>query len=182
MVTKGHLPSVLRGSSLPRYSKDSVNRDLSRISWLLPTVARNFCKCEARMAAPGIAPLSVALEGTHQPGAVPTQALLAAMLRASEKVSDLIFSPGRPPQVEVFGQLVPVQVEGLSHPLGRRYASHCRRSDRQQQASDQHAPGTRFLRHFLWPSGPGALPGERFHSAGKLRCRYARDSNRDPRV
>src|SRR6266446_10520774 len=66
------------------------------------------------MASPGIAPLSVSLEGVHGPGAVPTQALLAAMLRASEKVSDLIFSPGRAPQVEVYGQLVPVQVEGLS--------------------------------------------------------------------
>jgi twitching motility protein PilT len=36
------------------------------------------------------------------------------MLRASEKVSDLIFSPGRAPQVEVHGQLVPVHVEGLA--------------------------------------------------------------------
>ena len=66
------------------------------------------------MAATGVAPISVSLEGTHPPGAVPTQALLAAMLRASEKVSDLIFSPGRPPQVEVLGQLVPVKMEGLS--------------------------------------------------------------------
>ena len=66
------------------------------------------------MASPGIAPISVSLEGVHSAGAVPTQALLAAMLRASEKVSDLIFSPGRPPQVEVYGQLVPVQMEGLS--------------------------------------------------------------------
>lgn len=66
------------------------------------------------MASPGIAPISVALEGVHGAGAVPTQALLAAMLRASEKVSDLIFSPGRPPQVEVYGQLVPVQVQGMS--------------------------------------------------------------------
>jgi len=66
------------------------------------------------MAATGVAPISVSLEGTHPAGAVPTQALLAAMLRASEKVSDLIFSPGRPPQVEVLGQLVPVQVEGLT--------------------------------------------------------------------
>src|SRR5262249_19101493 len=31
-----------------------------------------------------------------------------------EKVSDLICSPGRPPQVEGFGQLIPVQIEGLS--------------------------------------------------------------------
>ena len=66
------------------------------------------------MASPGIAPISVALEGVHGPGAVPTQALLSAMLRASEKVSDLIFSPGRAPQVEVYGHLVPVQVEGMS--------------------------------------------------------------------
>jgi twitching motility protein PilT len=66
------------------------------------------------MAATGVAPISVSLEGTHPPGAVPTQALLAAMLRASEKVSDLIFSPGRPPQVEVLGQLVPVHMEGLA--------------------------------------------------------------------
>ena len=63
------------------------------------------------MAATGVAPISVALEGVHEPGKVPTPVLLAAMLRASEKVSDLIFSPGRPPQVEVFGQLVPVQMD-----------------------------------------------------------------------
>jgi twitching motility protein PilT len=43
-----------------------------------------------------------------------TDAVLAAMLRVSPQVSDLIFSPGRPPQVELGGQLVPVNVEGLS--------------------------------------------------------------------
>jgi twitching motility protein PilT len=36
------------------------------------------------------------------------------MLRASEKISDLIFSPGRPPQVQVYGQMIPVQVAGLT--------------------------------------------------------------------
>jgi len=36
------------------------------------------------------------------------------MLRAAEKISDLIFSPGRPPQVQVYGQMIPVQVPGLS--------------------------------------------------------------------
>ena len=35
------------------------------------------------------------------------------MLRATDKVSDLIFSPGRPPQVEVYGQLIPVEGPGL---------------------------------------------------------------------
>jgi len=47
-------------------------------------------------------------------GKVATQ-LARAMLRAAEKISDLIFSPGRPPQVQVYGQLIPVQVPGLSN-------------------------------------------------------------------
>ncbi|SPF45743.1 hypothetical protein SBA1_600046 [Candidatus Sulfotelmatobacter kueseliae] len=38
-----------------------------------------------------------------------TPALLGAMLRAAEKISDLVFSPGRPPQVQVYGQMIPVQ-------------------------------------------------------------------------
>jgi len=36
------------------------------------------------------------------------------MLRAAEKISDLIFSPGRPPQVQVYGQMIPVQVAGFT--------------------------------------------------------------------
>lgn len=35
------------------------------------------------------------------------------MLSASEKVSDLIFSPGRPPQIELAGKLQPVNIPGL---------------------------------------------------------------------
>jgi twitching motility protein PilT len=34
------------------------------------------------------------------------------MLRTSEKVSDLMFSPGRPPQVEIHGQLTAVEIPG----------------------------------------------------------------------
>ena len=66
------------------------------------------------MSAPGIAPLSVILEGFSGTGRVATPALLTAMLRAADKISDLIFSPGRPPQVQVYGQLIPVQVPGLT--------------------------------------------------------------------
>jgi twitching motility protein PilT len=65
------------------------------------------------MAAPATAPLQVTLEPASSSGAASTHALLAAMLRATEKVSDLIFSPGRPPQVEVYGQLMAVQGPGL---------------------------------------------------------------------
>ena len=39
--------------------------------------------------------------------------VLQQMLRVSEKVSDLIFSPGRPPQIELTGSLQPVHIHGL---------------------------------------------------------------------
>jgi twitching motility protein PilT len=53
-------------------------------------------------------------------------ALLHAMLQTSPNVSDLIFSPGRPPQVEVRGQLLPCMGYGggvLSSDETRRIAS-----------------------------------------------------------
>jgi len=40
-------------------------------------------------------------------------AILEAMLKMSDRVSDLNFSVGRPPQVEIDGQLVPVNFPGL---------------------------------------------------------------------
>jgi twitching motility protein PilT len=53
---------------------------------------------------------------TTQPPSPPPPnfiAVLREMLRASDKVSDLIFSPGRPPQIELAGKLVPVRIAGL---------------------------------------------------------------------
>jgi hypothetical protein len=64
------------------------------------------------MAAPGSSPIAIAFEGISSTDAIPTPVLLAGMLRASEKVSDLIFSPGRPPQVEIHGQLTAVEIPG----------------------------------------------------------------------
>src|ERR1700733_6974914 len=67
------------------------------------------------VAATGSAPIAAELDKySSGTGAVPTAVLLGAMLRASEQVSDLIFSPGRPPQIEVLGQLIAVQIPGLS--------------------------------------------------------------------
>ncbi|MCP4655380.1 MAG: twitching motility protein, partial [bacterium] len=40
--------------------------------------------------------------------------LLSKMLKAGEHVSDLNLSCGRPPQVEIDGQLRPVDIHGLS--------------------------------------------------------------------
>ena len=39
--------------------------------------------------------------------------VLQKMLAVSDKVSDLIFSPGRPPQIELVGKLQPVEIAGL---------------------------------------------------------------------
>ena len=64
------------------------------------------------MAAPGNSPIAIAFEGVSGTGSIPTSVLLAGMLRASDKVSDLIFSPGRPPQVEIHGQLTAVEIAG----------------------------------------------------------------------
>src|SRR5580658_9332927 len=66
------------------------------------------------MAAPGSSATSGYLEGYSGNGRVATSALLAAMLGAAEKINDLILSPGRPPQVQVYGQLIPAQVSGLA--------------------------------------------------------------------
>jgi len=64
------------------------------------------------MVAAGNSPIAIAFEGLSGSGSIPTAVLLAGMLRASEKVSDLIFSPGRPPQVEIHGQLTAVEIPG----------------------------------------------------------------------
>jgi len=65
------------------------------------------------MATPGKAPIPNAAPTSFPP--VP--ALLLAMLQVSSHVSDLIFSPGSHPHVEVSGQLVPVKIPGLSSVL-----------------------------------------------------------------
>ena len=56
--------------------------------------------------------ISSALESLSDPAgvaaALSTNQILSAMIKVSEKVSDLIFSPGRAPQVELNGKLIAV--------------------------------------------------------------------------
>ena len=59
------------------------------------------------MAAPGTAPIQVALEDFSP--ATATEDLLTAILQANPRVSDLIFSPGRNFQIHVNGEFVSVQ-------------------------------------------------------------------------
>ena len=58
---------------------------------------------------------------------VPTDQLISAMLQQREGVSDLIFSPGRPPQVEARGELIPLPFQGfelLTHQQTLSIAEH----------------------------------------------------------
>ncbi len=48
--------------------------------------------------------------------------VLQRMLSVSDKVSDLIFSPGRPPQIELMGKLQPVMIPGLEKLLPQHTA------------------------------------------------------------
>jgi twitching motility protein PilT len=65
------------------------------------------------MAAQGQAPALISLQSSLGGGSVATQALLSAMLRSHRDVSDLVFSPGRLPQVEIHGQLQTLDIDGL---------------------------------------------------------------------
>jgi twitching motility protein PilT len=63
--------------------------------------------------------------------------VLQRMLSVSDKVSDLIFSPGRPPQVELLGKLQPVNIPGLEKLLPTHTAGISKVIiGNQQQAAD----------------------------------------------
>src|SRR6202046_3233306 len=49
----------------------------------------------------------------EQTGPAPTANIIASMLQAAPKTSDLIFSPGRAPQVELHGQLMQLKIPGV---------------------------------------------------------------------
>src|SRR5467141_504594 len=70
----------------------------------MATLSRNPYTQSATDAPPTAAPSAAQ--------AIPTPALISAMLK-SKGVSDLIFSPGRAPQIELSGQLVEVKIAGL---------------------------------------------------------------------
>jgi len=63
------------------------------------------------MSSPTDVSLNVTPRAAAAPAPAPapfsTPALLAAMLKTSPKISDLFFSPGRPPLVEISGKLAP---------------------------------------------------------------------------
>ena len=66
------------------------------------------------VAAPhDIDPVLVFGSAVSTPAAVPTATVIATMIDAGQGISDLVFSPGRPPQVERSGELVGVAIPQL---------------------------------------------------------------------
>jgi twitching motility protein PilT len=65
----------------------------------------------AHSTTPSEAP--AATEQTAPRRTIATPQLIAAMLKSHAQVSDLIFSPGRAPQIEVNGQLMEMKFKGL---------------------------------------------------------------------
>jgi len=63
--------------------------------------------------APTAAPAVPAPPAAEQAGHAPTANIIASMLQAAPKTSDLIFSPGRAPQVELHGQLMQLKIKGV---------------------------------------------------------------------
>ena len=66
-----------------------------------------------KTAEMNVAEINAALFGTSDARAIPTADLVQKMLDSGGGISDLVFSPGRPPQVERFGDLVPVPIAEL---------------------------------------------------------------------
>jgi len=96
----------------------------------------------ATAVAPAVAPVArpavaaaPAPAGAPAPAPISTPELLAAMLKTSAKISDLFFSPGKPPLVEINGKLVPA---GSSRPLS---TEDTRRIAADLIGNNQHATG-----------------------------------------
>jgi twitching motility protein PilT len=94
------------------------------------TKRKNFLELPGSMSSPtnpaANAPSAPRTAAAAAPAAAPisTPTLLAAMLRTSPKISDLFFSPGKPPLVEVNGKLTPAgATRALTGEDTRRIAS-----------------------------------------------------------
>src|SRR6202042_3933911 len=77
-----------------------------------------------------------------------TAQLITAMLKSHGHVSDLIFSPGRAPQIEVSGQLVELRFKGLE----RLTPQDTKLLAEDLMENNEHAAGNWAL------EGPPALP------------------------
>jgi twitching motility protein PilT len=75
-----------------------------------PVVAPAVTAPAASSPAASPATTGAAAAAPPPPTPISTPVLLAAMLRGSSKISDLFFSPGKPPLVEIDGKLAPAGI------------------------------------------------------------------------
>jgi twitching motility protein PilT len=66
-----------------------------------------------KIAEMTVAEMNATLFGTSDARAIATGSLVQQMLDSGDGISDLVFSPGRPPQVERFGELATVPIAEL---------------------------------------------------------------------
>ena len=91
-----------------------LSRDSPSVSWSRKDTTQ-FMGTPTQTMPPQMAPAAVPAPSSAPaaPRTIHTAQLVAAMLKSNSHVSDLIFSPGRAPQIEVSGQLMELKFKGL---------------------------------------------------------------------
>ena len=113
-------PAPLRSIPVPARSSELASRPAVSLPISAVELAAPVPRAQAAVSEPSATPVSISI-GSAGPvfsaPALPVDALLRQMLDAGPGVSDLFFVVGRPPQVENFGKLFPVEgtpyAEGL---------------------------------------------------------------------
>jgi twitching motility protein PilT len=85
----------------------------SLIASLTDSAPTTPAKPESPLPPPAAAPAKAAAPVAGAPVIVRTPTLIASMLSAAPNASDLIFSPGRAPQVDMHGGLIQLKIQGV---------------------------------------------------------------------
>ena len=126
-----------------------------------------------------------AVPGTAAPGRPATQivrtpALIASMIAAAKDASDLIFSPGRAPQVDMHGGLIQLKIPGIGVLTPEDTARIAADLIGRNSIALQKLQRTGLVRHFLQPAESFSIPRQHLHPARHLCHRDARNSQFDP--
>ena len=105
--------------------------------------------------------------------------VLRLMLSVSDKVSDLIFWPGRPPQVELAGKLQPVRIPGLEKLTPAHTASIAKLMIGNQQAPIETLEKTGSA-DLSFSARAKVVLGNKFSNSGYSRDRDARYPSAPP--
>ena len=100
-------------------------------------------------------------ETTTAPVALNLAKVLQQMLAVSDKVSDLIFSPGRPPQIELVGKLQPVIIPGVEKLSPAQTSSIAKLIIRGKDRAEVLARARRALEQFIIEGVKTSIPLDR---------------------